>query len=67
MLVVSSIFMLVIWFAVAGFLIFALIQKQQPDARDWNGFEIAVVSVVALVLIVIPFQLARYFREWRTL
>ena len=67
MLVVSSIFMLVVWFAIAGFLVFALIQKQQPDARDWNGFEIAVVSVVAVVLLVIPFQLARYYREWRRL
>ena len=67
MLVVSSVFMLVVWFAVAGFLIFALIQKQQPDARDWNGFEITVVCVVALVLLVIPFQLARYYREWRRL
>jgi len=67
MLVVSSIFMLVVWLAVAGFLIFALIQKQRPDASEWNGFEITVVCVVALVLVVIPFQLARYYREWRRL
>ncbi len=67
MLVVSSVFMLVVWLAIAGFLIFALLQKQQPDSREWNGFEIAVVSVVALILLVIPIQLARYYREWRTL
>ena len=67
MLVVSTIFMSLAWLAVAGGLTFALVQKFRPDADDWNTFEIVVVCVLALMLVIIPFQLARYFREWRAL
>ena len=67
MLVVSSIFMLVIWFTVAGFVLYALLHKQQPDAHEMTGREIVASCGVVLVLLFIPIQLARYYREWRTL
>ena len=58
--------MLLAWFAFLFLLIAGLIQEDRPDVRDWNGFEVTVVCIVVLILLVIPIQLARYFREWRT-
>jgi ACR3 family arsenite efflux pump ArsB len=67
MLVVSSIFMLMVWLAFAGFLMLALLQRPSPDAGDVEQFEVSIGYVAAwgLVFVGIPFQLARYHREWR--
>jgi len=67
MLVVSSIIMSVIWLAVAGLMFFVLTCRQQEGEKDWNGDEIKFVCGLAFVLVLIPIQLARYYREWRRL
>ena len=68
MLIVSLIFMVVAWTAAAGTLTFCLIQKfTSEDDGDWNTLELVMVGILALMLVFIPVQLVRYFREWRTL
>ena len=66
MLVVSSVMMLLVWFTAAGFLFFVL-NPMKWEARDWDSEGIVILCLFALVLIGIPFQLARYYRDWRRL
>ena len=66
MLFVSTIIMLLVWFAGAGFLVFVL-NPTKWEARDWDGEGIVILCLFALILIGIPFQLARYYRDWRRL
>ena len=58
--------MSLVWFAAAGFLVF-VIPPTQWEARDWDSEDIMILCLFALVLIGIPFQLARYYQDWRRL
>ena len=66
MLVASSVIMSLVWFAAVGFLVFVLTPTQW-EARDWDSEGIMILCLFALVLIGIPFQLARYYQDWRRL
>jgi len=66
MLLVSSVIMLLVWFATAGLLVFIL-SRTPLEARDFDSEGIMILCLFAFVLIGIPFQLARYYRDWRRL
>jgi hypothetical protein len=67
MLVVSAVFMFLVWITIVGLCIFSLIQNPPPDVDNWSVGKYLGGGVVILMLVLIPIQLVRYFREWRTL
>src|SRR5271163_944353 len=59
----SVAFMVAAWLLLAGFLVWAFIAAHP---NWWGGKEWCIVLLGLLALLLIPFQLARYFREMRT-
>lgn len=60
---VSVAFMILAWGVFAGLLVL-FFKSGHPEV--WGGFECCMVFLCFLPLLLIPFQLARYFRQMRT-
>jgi hypothetical protein len=65
MLVVSAVFMFLVWIAIVGLCIFSLIQNPPSDGGNWSAGKYLGGGIVVLMLVLIPIQLWCYFREWR--
>ena len=63
MLIVSIVIMSLIWFAFAAILVLLV----PEGAQDWRSDDTKFACGVAFVLVIIPFQLVRYYRDWRRL
>lgn len=60
----SIVFMIIAWLALVAALIWAF-HEGHSDGGDWNMVEIVIIGIFILALVLIPIQLARYFREKR--
>ena len=61
----SVAFMIVAWLFMATGLVWFLIAGFRPDAGEWTVWAYVFVGIFLLAVVLIPIQLARYFREKR--
>jgi ABC-type uncharacterized transport system permease subunit len=61
----SVAFMIVAWLFMAAGLAWFLVEGFRSDAGEWSVWAYVLVGIFLVVVVLVPIQLVRYFREKR--